>query len=125
MNAVSNSPGSPFRPALLLLYCSSFDYFCAPPAVTQPTLRPLQYAMHPGSASNQQAIAQLCQTPGQRAKSGAGPNKPQLETGGPAPFILVMFIYPVTGAACCLTCAFTCVVLEEVKQDISLQVLTF
>lgn len=75
--------------------------------------------MHPGSTSNQQAIARLCQTPGRRAKSGAGPNKPQLETGGPAPFILVMFIYPVTGAACCLTCAFTLrVVLKEVKQDL-------
>lgn len=79
--------------------------------------------MHPGSSSNQRAIALPCQTPGQGAKSGTGPSTPQLETGGPAPFILVLFIYPVTGAARSFACAFTsCVVLEDIKQDLGLEV---
>ena len=79
--------------------------------------------MHPGSSSNQQAIAFLCRAPGRGAKSGTGPSTPQLETGGPAPFILVLFIYPATGAARWFTCAFTpCFVLEEIKQDFGLEV---
>lgn len=63
------------------------------------------------TSSNHQALACLYGTLVQRAKR-------QLETGSHTPFILVMFIYPVTGAAPFFTCSLTtCVILEEMIQE--------
>lgn len=65
------------------------------------------------TSSNHQAVACLYETLVQRAK-----RTKQLETGSHTPFILVMFIYPVTGAAPFFTCSLTsCVILEEMIQE--------
>ena len=71
-------------------------------AVTWPSPRP-QFHMRrpPGAFGSSRLICFSPQTPGQGANSGTGTNPPQLETGGPALFILAMFVYPATGAARC------------------------
>lgn len=111
MNAVSKSPGSTFSPRSSSSSIASLTS-SAPPCCLPAFLFNMHCIL--GALQISGAIAFSLSDTWTRSKER---NKPQLETGGPAPFILVVFIYPVTGAACWFNFT-SCVVLEDIKQDL-------